>query len=94
MDIFMNLTPANIVLKQKQLTITKFECIVSCAINFLYISAILKGKISNIFIPHNFIAYFNMFSNLFKPGSNSAVSITFYHISSLGLLRHKSTVCK
>ena len=71
MDILMNLTPADIVLKQKQLTITKFDCIVSSAIYFLYISAILKEKIPNKFISYDFIAYFNTFSNLFKPGLNS-----------------------
>jgi hypothetical protein len=71
MDILMNLNHAGIVLEQKQLTCTKFDCIVSNVIDFSYISAILKGKISNKFIPCDFIAYFNTFSNLFKPGPNS-----------------------
>jgi hypothetical protein len=71
MDILMNLNHAEILLEQKQLTITKFDYIVSNEIDFSYISAILKEKIPNKFIPCDFTAYFNTFSNLFKPGSNS-----------------------
>ena len=74
MDILMNLNHADIVLEQKQLTFTKFDCIVSNVIDFLYISAILKEKIPNKFIPCDFITYFNTFSNLFKPGLNSRPS--------------------
>jgi len=63
------LSHTDIVLKQKKLSITRSDYIIFNVIDFCYISEFFKYKIPNKFIPC--VAYFNTFSNLFRPGPNS-----------------------
>ena len=71
MAVRMDLSHTDIVLKQKKLSITKSDYIIFNVIDFCYISEFFKYKITNKFIPCDFVAYFNTFSNLFRPGPNS-----------------------
>ena len=86
MAVRMDLSHTDIVLKQKKLSITKSDYIIFNVIDFCYISGFFKYKIPNKFIPCDFVAYFNTFSNLFRPGPNSWLPAVFGVDASIFLL--------
>lgn len=97
MAVRMDLSHTDIVLKQKKLSITKSGYIIFNVIDFCYISGFFKYKIPNKFIPCDFVAYFNTFSNLFRPGPNSWLPAVILdrrrqqHLMDVGMVKQNVT---